>query len=86
MVEADFPSMGGGSIRGDVPPNAVKVLVRPGDHHHGVPTNDSVKALFHGQITWVGTLVLGMNRVEVRSFHDLNVNPCVLGRLHGGLE
>ena len=86
MVEADFPSMRGGGVGRDVPPDAIEVLVGPSDHHHGIPTDDAVKAFFHGQIARVGALVIRVNRVEVRRFHDLNVNASVFGRLNGGLE
>ena len=66
--------------------DAVEVLVRPSDHHHGVPANDAVEAFFHRHITGVGALVVGMNRVEVRCFHHLDVDAGVLGGVHGGVE
>ena len=38
-----------------------------------------MKALFHGQITGVCPLVVGMNRVEVGRFDDFNVNASITG-------
>ena len=66
--------------------NAVEVLVCPSDHHHGVPADDAVEALFHRQITGIGALVVGMNRVEVGGFHHFNVHAGVLGGIHGGVK
>ena len=86
VVEAHLPGMGGRSVGGDVAADAVEVLVRPCDHHHGVPAYDAVEALFHRQVTGVGALVVGMNRVEVRCFHHFDVHACVLGGVDGGVE
>ncbi len=86
VVEADLPGVGGGSVGGDVATDPVEVLVRPSDHHHGVPANDAVEAFFHRQITGVGALVFGVNGVEVRCFHHFDVHPGILGGVHGGVK
>ena len=86
MIEADFPSVRHRSIGRDVAANAVKIFVRSGDHHHGVPTNNAVKAFFHGEVPGVGALIFGMNGVEVGGFHHLNVHACILCSLHRGVQ
>ena len=66
--------------------DAVEVLVCPSNHHHGIPADDAVEALFHCQITGVGALIVGMNRVEVGGFHHFDVHAGVLGGIHGSVE
>ena len=81
MVESHFPSMRSRSVGGDVTANTIEILVRSSDDHHGVPSNDAVKALFHGKIAWIGPLVIGMNGVEVRGIDHVNINAMIFRSL-----
>ena len=86
VIEAEFPCVRHRGVGGDVPANAVKIFVRSSDHHHGVPTNNAVQALFRSEIPGIRALVVGMNGVEVGGFHHLDVHPGVLGSVHRGVQ
>ena len=84
VVEPQFPCVRGGGVGGNVPPNAVEMLVGSCDHHHGVPPNDAVQALFQRQIAGIGALIVRMNGVEVSGVHSVDFDSRIVGCLHGG--
>ena len=86
VIEAEFPGVGNRGVGGNMAANAVKIFVRSSDHHHGVPTNDAVQALFRGEVTGIRALVVGMNGVEVGGFHHLDVHSGVLGSVHRSVQ
>ena len=86
VIEAEFPGVRHRGVGGDMAANAVKIFVRSSDHHHGVPTNNAVQALFRREVTGVRALVVGMNGVEVGCFHHLDVHPDVFGSVHRSVQ
>lgn len=86
VIEAQFPSMRSRGVRGDVAPDAVEILVRSCNHHHGVPSNDAVKAFLQGQVPGKGSLICRMNRVEVCGVDHVDVDTSIVGRRHGSEE
>ena len=86
VIEAHFPCVGSRGIRGDVPADAFEILVRPGDHHHRIPTDDAVKAFFHRQVAGVCALIVGVNGVEVGRFDHFDVHAGIFGRFYGGVK
>ena len=78
VVESDLPCVGRGSVGGDVAPDAFEVFVAPSDHHHGIPSDDTVEAGFKVQIAGIGALGFRMDSVHVRRMNDVDLNACIL--------
>lgn len=65
VVEAHLVKLGDGGVGGDVPPDAVRLLVGPGDHHGHVPAEDVGDAALQLQVPGVRGLFLLGEGVEV---------------------
>ena len=82
MVEADFVKRRTGSERRNVPADSDIITVRPNDHRHRVPTNDTLDTPLKITVAGVRRLILSRDCVDVRSVcSEGQMNSALVGSL-----